>query len=199
ADLLADHLPAAQADLPGPAAALDHLGLRRVHPGLPGHRRARQPGRVQPGHLRVRPGVHDAAELRDRVRAGPHPHGHPADHHHRLRPGLGPAGGDPMRLRSRTLRRAGLNVLGVLVALVTLFPILWMGSTAFKPAREIYSLTPPPLPVHPTLGNFRSVIDGTVIGLPYWNFLKNSLFVTLASVLASMLIDRKRTRLNSSH
>ena len=38
-----------------------------------------------------------------------------------------------MRLRSRAARRAGLNVLGVLVALVTLFPILWMVSTAFKP------------------------------------------------------------------
>ena len=93
-----------------------------------------------------------------------------------------------MRLRSRAARRAGLNVLGVLVALVTLFPILWMVSTAFKPAREIYSLTPHPLPAHPTLGNFRSVIDGKVIGLPYWNFLKNSLFVTLVSVIASTLI-----------
>ena len=51
-----------------------------------------------------------------------------------------------MRLRSRAARRAGLNVLGVLVALVTLFPILWMVSTAFKPAREIYSLTPHLLP-----------------------------------------------------
>jgi len=76
----------------------------------------------------------------------------------------------------------------VLVALVTLFPILWMVSTAFKPASEIYSLTPHPLPAHPTLGNFRSVIDGKVIGLPYWNFLKNSLFVTLVSVIASTLI-----------
>jgi N,N'-diacetylchitobiose transport system permease protein len=79
-------------------------------------------------------------------------------------------------------------VLGVLVALVTLFPILWMVSTAFKPAREIYSLTPHPFPVHPTLGNFSSVLDGKVIGQPYWNFLKNSLFVTLASVIASTLI-----------
>ena len=93
-----------------------------------------------------------------------------------------------MRLRSRRVRRAGLNVLGVLVALVTLFPILWMVSTAFKPAREIYSLTPHPLPAHPTLGNFRSVIDGKVIGLPYWNFLKNSLIVTIVSVVASTLI-----------
>src|SRR5690348_18181708 len=81
-----------------------------------------------------------------------------------------------MRLRSRPLRRAGLNTLGMLVALVTLFPILWMVSTAFKPAHEIYSLTPHPFPAHPTLGNFRSVLDGKVIGQPYWNFLKNSLF-----------------------
>ena len=112
-----------------------------------------------------------------------------------------------MRLRSRAARRAGLNVLGVLVALVTLFPILWMVSPAFKPAREIYSLTPHLLPSHPTLGNFRSVIDGKVIGLPYWNFLKNSLFVTLSSVIASMLISllaaiavaRFRFRLRTSY
>jgi ABC-type sugar transport system permease subunit len=41
----------------------------------------------------------------------------------------------------------------------------------------------------PDARNFRSVIDGKVIGLPYWNFLKNSLFVTLSSVIASMLIS----------
>ena len=88
----------------------------------------------------------------------------------------------------RRARRAGLNLLGLLVALVTLFPILWMVSTAFKPATVWYTLTPHPLPSHPTLANFRAVIDGSVIGLPYWNFLKNSLFVTLVSVLASSLI-----------
>ena len=143
------------------------------------------------------PGVHAAAQLRRGVRARVHPHGHPADHHRRLRPGIRQAGGDPMtsmhrtrarRMTSRRMRRAGLNGLGLLVALVTLFPILWMVSTAFKPASEIYSLTPHPLPAHPTLANFRTVIDGSVIGMPYWNFLKNSLFVTLVSVAASSLI-----------
>jgi ABC-type glycerol-3-phosphate transport system permease component len=92
------------------------------------------------------------------------------------------------RLWTRRSRRAGLNLLGLLVALITLFPILWMISTAFKPATEWYSLTPHPFPAHPTLANFRAVIDGSVIGLPYWNFLKNSLFVTLVSVAASSLI-----------
>ena len=92
------------------------------------------------------------------------------------------------RLLTRRARRAGLNLLGLLVALIALFPIFWMVSTAFKPATEWYTLTPHPLPSHPTLGNFRAVIDGSVVGLPYWNFLKNSLFVTVVSVLASSLI-----------
>ena len=92
------------------------------------------------------------------------------------------------RLLTRRGRRVGLNLLGLLVALITLFPIFWMVSTAFKPATEWYTLTPHPLPRHPTLGNFRAVIDGSVVGLPYWNFLKNSLFVTVVSVVASSLI-----------
>ena len=41
ARLLADHVPAAEADLPGPAAAVGDLGLQRVHPDLPADRRAR--------------------------------------------------------------------------------------------------------------------------------------------------------------
>jgi N,N'-diacetylchitobiose transport system permease protein len=86
------------------------------------------------------------------------------------------------------MRRVGLNVLGLLVALVTLFPIFYMVSTAFKPANEIYSLTPHPIPLHPTLSNFRTVIDGSVVGVPYWTFLRNSLIVTLSAVVLSMLI-----------
>jgi N,N'-diacetylchitobiose transport system permease protein len=86
------------------------------------------------------------------------------------------------------VRRAGLNTAAIAVAVVTLFPIFWMISTAFKPAREIYSLTPRPLPSHPTWTNFANVLNGSVIGMPYWTFLRNSLFVTIASVLLSSVI-----------
>jgi N,N'-diacetylchitobiose transport system permease protein len=85
-------------------------------------------------------------------------------------------------------RKIALNTAGVLVAVVTLFPIFWMISTAFKPATEIYSLTPHPLPAHWTLSNFRAVLNGSVIGMPYWTFLRNSLLVTVSAVLASSLI-----------
>ncbi len=90
--------------------------------------------------------------------------------------------------RSRMSRKVALNTAGILVALVTLFPIFWMLSTAFKPATEIYSLTPRPLPTHPTWVNFQNVLNGSVIGMPYWTFLRNSLIVTLASVAASSVI-----------
>jgi N,N'-diacetylchitobiose transport system permease protein len=74
------------------------------------------------------------------------------------------------------------------VAVVTLFPILYMLSTSFKPATEIFSLTPHLVPEHPTFSNYSAVISGSVIGIPYWTFLRNSLLVTVISVLASSLI-----------
>jgi ABC-type glycerol-3-phosphate transport system permease component len=94
-----------------------------------------------------------------------------------------------MRSASRTTRKALLNLIAVIVALVTLFPVLWMISTAFKPPTEIYSLTPHPIPLHPTLANFEHVIDGNVLNnIPYWTYLRNSLFVTIVSVAVSALL-----------
>ena len=87
--------------------------------------------------------------------------------------------------RTKRLRAITRNGVALVVALVTLFPIFWMISTAFKPATEIYSLTPHPLPAHPTWSNFANVINGSVIGMPYWTFLRNSLVVTLSSVVVS--------------
>jgi len=87
--------------------------------------------------------------------------------------------------RTKRLRAITRNGVALVVALVTLFPIFWMISTAFKPATEIYSLTPHALPAHPTWSNFANVINGSVIGMPYWTFLRNSLVVTLSSVVVS--------------
>lgn len=88
----------------------------------------------------------------------------------------------------KRFRKIPLNAAGIVVALVTLFPIFWMLSTAFKPPKEIYSLTPHPLPAHPTWANFANVVNGSVIGMPYWTFLRNSLVVTLASVAVSSMV-----------
>ncbi len=97
------------------------------------------------------------------------------------------AGRDPRTVK-RT-KQISLNGFGLLIALVTLFPIFWMVSTAFKPSQEIYSLTPSLLPAHPTFRNFSQVISGQASGIgTVWLFFRNSLTVTLATVLIASLL-----------
>jgi N,N'-diacetylchitobiose transport system permease protein len=107
----------------------------------------------------------------------------------------------------RRLKAFSLNGAGVLVALVTLFPVLWLVSTAFKPSQEIYSQTPSLLPAHPTWANFSAVISGSASGIgPVWLFFRNSLAVTLITVLlasalsllASVAVARFRFRFRTS-
>ena len=100
------------------------------------------------------------------------------------------APGNSRARAARRARRAGLNAFGVIIALLTLFPLFWMLSTAFKPSQEIFSLTPSLLPAHPTVGNFRAVISGQVSGIgSVWLFFRNSLAVTLATVLLASLVS----------
>ncbi len=116
--------------------------------------------------------------------------------------------GNPGRAAlARRAKAFSLNGFGALIALVTLFPIFWMVSTAFKPSQQIYSLTPSLLPTSPTLGSFREVISGQVSGIgSVFLFFRNSLAVTLATVLlasllsllASVAVARFRFRLRTS-
>jgi N,N'-diacetylchitobiose transport system permease protein len=98
------------------------------------------------------------------------------------------------RLTPKVVKRTkaiSLNGFGLIIALITLFPIFWMISTAFKPSQEIFSLNPHLLPAHPTLGNFRDMMSGQVTGGigSVWLFFRNSLTVTLATVLIASLLS----------
>jgi N,N'-diacetylchitobiose transport system permease protein len=91
------------------------------------------------------------------------------------------------RGRRRRLRRAVWNAVGLAVALVIVFPVFWMISTAFKPNDEIYTFTPTWIPAHPTLDHFRDAIDPSQH--PYfWDGVKNSLIVVGATVAVSMAL-----------
>lgn len=122
-----------------------------------------------------------------------------------LAPSAAPRRGRPGH-GARRLRAVALNGAGVLVAVVTLAPIVWMVSTAFKPQREIFSLTPHPLPAHPTLANFHNVFSGSTVGISFWTFFANSLLVTLtavvfsslAALLAAIAVARFRFRFRTS-
>jgi N,N'-diacetylchitobiose transport system permease protein len=90
----------------------------------------------------------------------------------------------------KRLKSFSLNGTGVIVALVTLFPVLWMISTAFKPSQEIYSLTPNLLPAHPTFSNFSTVIGGQASGIgSVFLFFRNSVAVALSTVVLASLLS----------
>jgi len=104
---------------------------------------------------------------------------------------LGRSRAHPRRGGSRRTRKFTLNGLGVIIALVTLFPIFWMVSTAFKPPSELFSLTPHPIPLHPTLHNFSNVMNGHAagLGISFWVFFRNSLLVTVVTVVLASLVS----------
>ncbi|MEV0403730.1 carbohydrate ABC transporter permease [Actinoallomurus sp. NPDC050550] len=91
-------------------------------------------------------------------------------------------------MRAPLWRRVALNTAGIAVFLVSAFPVFWMISTAFKPNGEIFSSTPHPLPEHPTLKQFSSVVDGGIAGVSFWDYFVNSAVVAIATVAISGLI-----------
>ena len=82
----------------------------------------------------------------------------------------------------RAWRRLGWDGLALALLAVMIFPIYWMLSTALKPGREILSLTPVWVPLHPTLDNF-----ATAIAVPFfWNDVVNSVLIVSATVVLSV-------------
>jgi N,N'-diacetylchitobiose transport system permease protein len=79
---------------------------------------------------------------------------------------------------TRVLRRGLWNTVGIALFLVTVFPVFWMISTAFKSEEEINGITPTWFPDHPTLRHFRDAIAKPF----FWADVENSLIVVLVTV-----------------
>ena len=89
------------------------------------------------------------------------------------------------RLR-RGLEIAGWYLLLTVIALITVFPLLWIVLTAFKgPTDPIFSTPPQFLPNDPTLANFGKVLDS----LPVGRFFLNSIIVAGAVTGLSVLVS----------
>jgi N,N'-diacetylchitobiose transport system permease protein len=80
--------------------------------------------------------------------------------------------------------RIGYSVVGLLVALVWIFPVYWMASSAFKPGQDMYSATPQFVPLHPTLANFQDVFDDD----SFWSAAVNTLLATVLTLVATMVV-----------
>ena len=110
----------------------------------------------------------------------------PGTAHQEIRLGRTAAGA---RVRSgvhlgQRVRQLAFDAVGVVVAAVMLFPIYWMVATAFKPGRDILSLTPKWFPDPFTLQNFRDAI-----ARPYFlDDVKNSLVVVGVMLVISLAV-----------
>ncbi|MFI6938275.1 carbohydrate ABC transporter permease [Streptomyces sp. NPDC050418] len=82
------------------------------------------------------------------------------------------------------VRRLPLNAAAAAVFVITIFPVYWMASTAFKPSGDITADTPVFLPARFTLEHFRTAVEADGFG----TFWRNSLLVTTTAVLLALLI-----------
>jgi multiple sugar transport system permease protein len=76
--------------------------------------------------------------------------------------------------------RAALFSLAVVLALLTVFPLFWMVSSAFKGPDEVNSVNL--IPTAPTLDNFRYVFTE----VPFLRYMLNSLFVATVVTVAAL-------------
>lgn len=75
----------------------------------------------------------------------------------------------------------------VILAVVMLFPFLWMISTALKQSNDLTVYPPQFFPPHPTLQNFGTVFSSLPIGIFFLNSVKISVLGTVGEVLAASL------------
>lgn len=76
-------------------------------------------------------------------------------------------------------------ILGI-VAVITVFPFVWVFFTSFKGFNDpIYSVPPQLIPTDPTIENYLRVWRQ----LPVWRFYLNSMFVTLSVVVLNALFS----------
>jgi N,N'-diacetylchitobiose transport system permease protein len=80
--------------------------------------------------------------------------------------------------------RIGVNVLGLLVFAVMVFPVYWMVSTAFKRPFDILNFTPDFVPSPASLANFENAVDRP----NFWSSVVNSLIVVVAVTALSMVL-----------
>jgi len=94
--------------------------------------------------------------------------------------------------RRRRILQYGIGGLLCLFAVLYLFPFVWMAAMSLKPDAEIYSGHV--FPAAPTLEQYRRLFfgyefKGLTLVVPYLDYYKNTVFVTVVSLALVLLTD----------
>lgn len=74
--------------------------------------------------------------------------------------------------------------------ILTFFPIFWMITSAIKPVDDLFIIPPQWIPERPTLGAFRSVINGEMgRDSLFPDYFRNSIIVTLGTTLVALIVS----------
>lgn len=90
------------------------------------------------------------------------------------------------RLRKKIVKIV-LTAVGILVALIVIFPIVWMIPSAFKDKRELFSLPNHFLPKEFSLDNFKEVFN--LYNIDFMTTIGSTLLVAVTAVILSLLIN----------
>ncbi|MFD6698627.1 MULTISPECIES: carbohydrate ABC transporter permease [unclassified Microbacterium] len=85
---------------------------------------------------------------------------------------------------TRRTTRMIANIAAIVVFALMVFPVYWMFATAFKPPGQVLSATPQFVPWPISLDNFTIALGGG----EFWIYLRNSLIVSLSTVVLSMIV-----------
>jgi len=101
-------------------------------------------------------------------------------------------------VNARRGRRIGLSTLGVVLALIWVFPVYWMINSSFLPNRTLLRFTPTWVPFGGSFRNFKAVLeDGSffkALGMSMAIALVVVFFAVLFAFLAAVAISRFRFR-----
>ena len=88
-------------------------------------------------------------------------------------------------MTSRTLRKAGVYALLILLSIIVLFPILWIALSSFKPGSELFHYPPSLFPERFTFENYTQALGKA----DFATYFKNSAIVTIASTIITVIIN----------
>jgi ABC-type glycerol-3-phosphate transport system permease component len=87
---------------------------------------------------------------------------------------------------SRRMGRGAVHALVILLCAITLFPMLWMASTAFKIPTEVFTRDIQIFPHTPTLANFPDAFEYFPVANWFWNSLLIAVVTTAGKLVISV-------------
>lgn len=87
-------------------------------------------------------------------------------------------------IKKKKLFTAGVTIIGIIVAVIIVFPILWLLMSSFKDSTELFAYPLRFFPEHFSISAYKDVIANG-----FFQYVKNSLFLAVVGTVISLVIS----------